>query len=190
MSLIGRMIAYAGMGLAITTATGITAVLIAEKAVPPDFRQKVLCAAGQVDLAGSTCLSQQMANHRRKLDQEMARLRQQSEAQVRAANQARDTAVQSLAGNMRFDEGPSIAGMTVVVGTSYKDHAARTGLIRSICWGTRDRGGLDPRVTLAQMGPDGVPVQASVDTFEMSVLGVDLSDIEAARAECPWPSVS
>lgn len=176
---LGRLAAYAGMAVAITAVSGITTALIAEKAVAPDLRKQLLCTAGYTDLADTACVSEQIAA-----------LRLQTEAQLQAANEARELAEHALVGRMIFEEGPTVAGLTIIVGTTYRDHAARTGFVRAICWGIHDRGGLDPRVTLAQMGPDGQPTPVIVDAFEQSSLGVGAHDVEAARIACPWPGVS
>ncbi len=176
---IGRVASLVGMGVAITTVTGVTLALIAEKAITPKLREQALCTAGYVEFADATCASEKLAQ-----------LRKAADLQVQAANEARELAEHALVGRMVFEEGPTIAGLTIIVGTTYRDHTARTGFVRAICWAIKDKGGLDPRVTLAQMVPNAAPTAVDIDAFERSSLGVDLQDVNAARAVCPWPGVS
>lgn len=187
---LGRVVSYAGLATAIGAVTLITGALIAVKAVPPDFRDKLLCTAGYIDLAGQTCLAEQAAAAQAEADAAAAKARQEAQAQVQAANEARELAEHALVGRMVFEEGPEVGGLTIVVGTTYVDHASRSGFVRSICWGIHDRGGLDPRITLAQLTAGGAPEAVDVDAYERSALNVDMQAIEAARAACPWPKVS
>lgn len=197
LSILGRLAGFTGMTLVTTAVAAISAALIVEKAVTPQLRDKAFCSAGYMDLAGETCLAEQMTALRLETEVTLEHMREDAAAQlaaakaeVDAANEARDLAVHSLAGRMVFSEGPEIGGLTVIVGATYRDHTARTGLVRAICWGIHDNPGLDPRVTLAQMTADGVPAPVDVDAFERSALGVDMQEIEAARIACPWPGVS
>ncbi len=176
---IGRFASFVGMGLAIATVSGVTLALIAEKAASPTLRTQALCTAGLIEFASTECASEQLA-----------KLREEADRELQAAHEARELAEHALVGRIVFEEGPTVAGLTIIVGTTYLDHTARSGFVRAICWAIQDKGGLDPRVTLAQMAPDGAPMPVDIDAFERSSLGVDLQDVDAARAACPWPRAS
>ena len=93
----------------------------------------------------------------------------------------------AFSGDMVFTEGPPVAGLTVIVGTIYRHHGTRSEVVRSTCWAIQDRGGLDPRLTLAQMDGSGSIGAVPVDAYDASLMGVTPADTAAARAACPWP---
>ncbi len=106
-----------------------------------------------------------------------------------AANAARQLAEDALAGqNLVFTQGDPIKdGVSVVVGTIYQNAAARSGIIRSFCWAIIDSSGLDPRVGLAVRDGNGQIEAIDLSASDRDQLDVSLSDIDAARQNCPWP---
>lgn len=167
----GKVLSVLAMGCAFILVGGVSVALIVEKAMTPELRDDVLCAAGLTEFADDACVSE-------RIDTVVADLRRDL-----------DLADSGLTGRIVFTEGANVAGLTVIVGTIYRDHAARSGVVRAICWGIQDRTGLDPRLTLAEMDASGVARALSVDAFERSAINIDLADIIAARNVCPWPDI-
>ncbi len=165
----GKWVAAIGMTGAFTVVGGVSLALIAEKVVTPELGSQLLCTAGLVEFAGDSCIGD-------RIEEAQARLRRDL-----------DTANAGLSGRMVFTEGPKVASLTVIVGTIYRDHATRSDIMRAICWGIQDRGGLDPRLTLAEMDGDGTVRALAVDAFERSAINLDPADVAAARRVCPWP---
>ena len=96
---IGRTASIIGLGVAIATVTGVTAALIAEKAISPELRQQALCTAGYVEFAETECVSTRLAA----LNDQA----QQAEVELKAAQEARELAEHALVGRMVFEEGIS-----------------------------------------------------------------------------------
>lgn len=135
----------------------------------------IRCLAG-IPAAGSTCVAERIAA----LD-----------AQRRAVEEERERLRSAITGqSFVFAQGPQLKdGVSLVVGTLYRDAAAQRGLIRSFCWAIKDSGGLDPRVGLAVKRDDGHVEEVSVGVAELAVLELSASDVDDARALCPFPQV-
>ena len=167
-----RMLGYAGLAAAFAVVGSITVALVVEKMMPPTLRDQLICTAGLTDLATHDCVSDKIASA------------------VDELQAAHDALAGALGGRMIFTEGPSIANVTVITGSIYRDDAARTGLVRSSCWAILDQGGLDPRLAVAEFEP-GQGVRAiDVDAFDQAAISVDDRTVAEARAKCPWPATS
>ena len=161
-------------GIALTFAIAMALILI-QLFGEERLIEEVECRLG----LSADCLRQQ-------LEEERVRVAEM-QGQVGGMQQRVSHLEAALSGRMVFDEGPSVAGLTIVVGTIYQDNAARSEVIRAICWATMDRGGLDPRVPLAEMDADGVISLPSADSLANASIRMDAEDVPAARDACPWP---
>ncbi|MEO1324299.1 MAG: hypothetical protein AAFV59_14965, partial [Pseudomonadota bacterium] len=130
--------AVVGTACAYTFAAGVagTVFVLLSSSVPAieNLTTELRCAAG-VPPKGAQCVEDEIA----------------------AAKSAQAAAEDAIAAqNFVFEPGPHFdGGMSVVVGTIYRNAASRTGPIRSFCWAIVDRGGLDPRIGLAIKEPGG-----------------------------------
>ncbi len=167
--LMGRSVGVAclalGIFLALTIAIGLILIqLFGEEPVIDELS----CLLG----LSEDCLRVELADKSDELDAAREQVAQLEDA---------------LSGRMVFTEGPHVAGVTVIVGTLYQDQTSRSDVIRAICWAIEDRGGLDPRLTLAEMDGTGAVRILPVYAAERSAIGIDAADIAAARGACPWP---
>ena len=143
------------------------------------------CPRQMEELAGLRAEREELLARNREADEELAAERARLAAMRHHIAQLEG----AFNGDMVFTEGPPVAGLTVIVGTIYQDHATRRDVVRSICWAIQDRTGLDPRLTLAEMGGGGAVRVLPVDAFDGAAMGVAAADITAARAACPWPVI-
>ena len=180
-----KLLSALGMIAAFGVVCSISAALIAEEALTPDMRERVLCETGlSYDCVRADAA--RLAAENTSLQSRLAAL----EAQLDQVIADRDQLETVLSGGMHFSEGPEVAGLTVIVGTIYADPAGHGDVVRSICWAIQDRSGLDPRLTIAAMDQAGIVTALPVDAFDRSALNVIADDIDDARAVCPWPVAS
>jgi hypothetical protein len=114
------------------------------------------------------------------------------DSERRVLEDERQQLVEAIAAqSLVFSQGEQLKdGFSLVTGTLYQDVAARAGLVRSFCWVVIDQPGLDPRVGLATLHGDGWIEPLNVGPADRGVLGLSVSDVDAARAACPFPRVS
>ncbi|GAB5480222.1 MAG: hypothetical protein Marn2KO_36890 [Marinobacter nauticus] len=168
----------AGFAASFIVVSTISAALIGERMVTPELRAKAACSLGLVEFGGNACVAQRI---------EAAQAMVWDDLQN--ARQAQAAAEEALQGDIVYTQGPTVDNLSVIVGSVYQNHAGRQGLVHAICFGFLDIVGLDPELTLAKMGPDGVPEDLAVDAFERSALGVEETTVAEAQDVCPWPVV-
>ncbi len=177
----GTAIGFA-MVCAFTALVLILVFVMAARQIPElgGLINEARCIAGY-PAAGSACAQEQI---RQANAAASAAKRQMAVAE--AAQQAAEDALAS--GDLEFAQGPELKrGVSLVVGTIYRDAASRTGVVRSFCWAIVDSGGLDPRVGIAIRNATGELTVLDLSDADLALLGLDASEVSAALATCPWP---
>lgn len=189
---LGRGALLGSLGVITAGVFGLVAYAVAHKFVPPGdpFWNEARCALGIPVQDDVKCVQDEQRRLQREIET-VTRRGQEMEARLGAdldaAKKAHEAAEQAAAGqDMVFESGGAHKGKTLVVGALYRDSGTRTGLLRAYCWAIEDRGGLDPRVPVARMEADGRIVMLPPDQAQMLAFGWDASDLDAARALCPW----
>lgn len=185
----------AGMASAVAVAgIGLTALYLLENVTETPAIRDLQCLVG---IERSDCPRQMAELDGLRADHDQLLTRNREAVAELAAERARLAAMRqhiahlegAISGEMVFAEGPPVAGLTVIVGTIYRDHAARSQVVRSLCWAIQDSVGLDPRLTLAEMDGSGAVRAIPVDAFDRSAMNVTEADVVTARTACPWPDI-
>jgi hypothetical protein len=185
MTSIKRILGTAIGFLMVLAFTGTIATIVLSLAVPDRTAlhkawAELRCIAGY-PVAGSVCAQDLIRDANEATN---AAKRQTTIAEV--AQQAAQDALAS--GDLEFTQGPLLKdGVSIVVGTIYRDAINRTGLVRSFCWAIVDSGGLDPRVGLAVLNSTGQVIALDLTNEDLTLLELDENAIAAALVSCPWP---
>lgn len=222
-----RFVGVAMSTIAFSAVVICALILIFSRLISEEHRPTLWCAISLVDLSDEACLSATLRKERESLrranekalaaaQDDWATREAQMQDALGAAQRAasRDAAAAAAqladaqrmvdilaAGEMVFEELGKVSfggtDLTLVVGSIFSDATAKTGFIRGYCWATFDKGGLDPRVLIAEK-KQGEPVRAVTPDFNnlssVTTGGgtpvIDNAEIVEARKACVWPASS